>query len=131
MYGSQDIFYEVQDEKVQVFIKCHRYMENEKPSNYFTSFMEWMAESFPNKPMKKVIRVDGFFGDGDFMNAMDLTMADLTLIKLVWKIKSRSEWIEEYHHRTRVMFEELKRSVDALNNSELLWRKQLFSEESK
>lgn len=116
--SNQDLFYTVDQEVITVAMKSFRLFIAENPSPKLEEFCEWMRVSLPHRPLRVETRVDGFFGDGSYY-LTEVTKSELALIKLAWEIKSRDEWVEEYHKRTREIFETLKKDIDRMLRSPL------------
>ena len=118
MYSSkQDLFYEQVDGNLfQVMIRSEVYPgQPNAPAHLFTA---WMLDTIPERLRIIETRVDHFFGDGRYMMWM-VNKSELTLIKLAHTIKSKAQWVDEYHNRTRVLMEKIKMDMALILNTSL------------
>ena len=118
MYSSkQDLFYEqVGKNLFAVMIRADVYVG--KPNVAAHQFTSWMADTIPERLRIIETRVDHFFGDGRFM-LWYVNKSELVLIKLSHPIKTKDQWVDEYHNRTRKLMEKIKEDMDRILNTSL------------
>lgn len=106
MFSSKpDLFYIQDGDIFDVMIRVNDYGDFANVKAHEIS--GWMTDSLPHRERSILTRVDHFFGDGRYMR-WTVSSSELTMIKLVWPIKTRREWVDEYQNRTRTLMEKIK-----------------------